>query len=929
MEHSHQDTSTELSHISPSVQPDINSPNHTTETPTLEETLSISAPSTIDPTAIATQTQPAPSSEHPSSQSRNHESASYPSFPPDISTIVAHLGLSRIATHSFGVWRFSNTHVKALAKAVAEIAESMPVELVQQPGLLRPNIDTLLGEFGTRIWGRDQNRASLDESDGVLGSEKGLMYEDDQDREIIKSGLRAWVVARVMGSFRYQKFKTQEMARQDQESVLQRPPAITSGRDFVVAPVGMMRLDDEAVEATTDDNGNAVQETVEAFELASDNLGLAQSDERENPSEIFGLAKNDAKDMNEVGNDTHLHAALPDVEQAPPDESRLPIREQQPVLSRPCALPSIAGIANTSSSTSDLTVATTLVAPVETTDQSDVCATEPALLNDKTSELNDDTKLKSTATENTFDNVGHTFTLPVGRTKPTNDTKLRRPMAKRQIDRNLSDSTIVRSKGEDQAPSAHARPVGPELPIEHASQHSDVPTNVARPEQTTTFQEYIVPQNIVPRRNKTLPLNEYWTHMDWQGFVLRTSISIKVLVSSMGFLTKRSLSGMVVNHPKGFKLSEEVNSLATKLYARLSVAELVNAAADSSHLNDEIDLLLDEYAPDIWGMDADRSLLLVAGSDVAYPKDLVYEDDDDRKMLWMHMHQWIFKRAFDELKKFGNSDDARKKALNTLAPATVDGAVQTAIHGSAAPTQELKSKAPGSKRKMSAKRKSVTPAQDHRPLRILGGTNTILLSKRKTPPSPKGDGIAKHSSKRPRPSPPLCIPSAPLINAFLTYLNRPIARPRNELAYLAIISQSLSILIPALPTLFSTTPALAFFFPEVLNVWLTYRHIVHDVALRLSKSADEQLNPIQRKMLHSRLLTRLRMARNEYLRADEGEEAGCEDVICLGFARLQGQQEGGEVWIEVRAGLKKLEKGVFELADELMVGGAKWVQMAG
>jgi hypothetical protein len=178
----------------------------------------------------------------------------------------------------------------------------------------------------------------------------------------------------------------------------------------------MMRLGDEAVEATRDDeDAIAVQETAAALEVAPDSLGLTQSDEREKFSEISEMARNDKKYMEELGCDTVLPTALP----APPDESPLQIPEQQPVLSRPSALSPIAGIANTSSLTSDLTIATTVVAPAETTDRSDAWATEQTSLNDKTSELNDDTRLISTATEDTFDNAGHAFTLPVGRTNQT------------------------------------------------------------------------------------------------------------------------------------------------------------------------------------------------------------------------------------------------------------------------------------------------------------------------------------------------------------------------------------------------------------------------------------------------------------------------------------------------------------------------------
>jgi hypothetical protein len=115
-------------------------------------------------------------------------------------------------------------------------------------------------------------------------------------------------------------------------------------------------------------------------------------------------------------------------------------------------------------------------------------------------------------------------------------------------------------------------------------------------------------------------------------------------------------------------LNEETSKTAHRLWFHLSTEDLFKCAADPNYLVQEIDVLLAEYAPDIWGMDTDRTRLLLPREYKQYQKQLVYEDDDDRQLLWLHFHRWIFAKAFVVLKDKVDSVEARFLILSRMRP---------------------------------------------------------------------------------------------------------------------------------------------------------------------------------------------------------------------------------------------------------------------
>jgi hypothetical protein len=481
-----------------------------------------------------------------------------------------------------------------------------------------------------------------------------------------------------------------------------------------------------------------------------------------------------------------------------------------------------------------------------------------------------------------------------------------------------------------------AAPESPKDPIAKSNDQTKLGLNMAvkTPTDVLQTQSEAGPTKAIPRRK--LPLNEYWTESDWRAFTLKTAVSITTLLSAMGLPIRRVITGDAVKHPVGTKLSEEANHLATTLYAQLSADGLVFAATDSSYLNNEIDALLDEYAPDIWGMDADRSRLLVAGTNHQYPKALVYEDDEDRKLIWLHLHQWIFKRAFDELVKYGDTEKARERALDSLPLTTSDGAawvVPDRFYRPASTTQQRRLEVTKSKLKLPVKGTLTTPPwnrhQTPASMRQRNPSDTSTTQSRKRKANSEVALPLRVSSKRARLYDTNPASGRLWTHTFLAYLKDSASHTHDEPAHLDKISQELVAIAPSLPkllgrTLFSTS------FPTALDAWITYRNVVHQVHQRSASSPGPHAttSAIRTKVLHSRLLTLLRQARDVFLLANEDRELSNESIICMGFARLQESDEMSEqVGSDVQYGLQTLGERVIRLAERLKIGGGAWIGM--
>tara|TARA_R110002003_G_scaffold121_23_gene10834 strand:- start:445 stop:3300 length:2856 start_codon:yes stop_codon:yes gene_type:complete len=907
----------------------------------------------VDSKPPSTQDQP----QRSEASTASPASPSIPALP--LSTLLAHLGLSRTATFRFGVWRFSNAHVNGLANAVAAIADALAPADVDRPETLQPHIDALLDDFGKRIWGKDEEREWLVKaSDGVQGYERDLVYEDREDCETIRRCLGAWIVWRAVNSFRYQKAKMQDLPARENVGERKLLRTDTPGLQNVAGPMAMLDLHNGTVEA---EKGHG-----SVTELAGDvsTPGLLSVEDNVEPSVapaagfepsptepvcvnqvIMDSLEEDAnateKPLTSLERDDRTLTFSPSVEQARESSVSVAPEDSETYLTQtllPSKLHRVAEPSNLSGTLPTLGIVATPSLLIEQPGeepsvnvpiQVDIEVTSKRAAEGSIIPLSGDGE----ATENLAEELGE---MSVQSDPP--------PPADEHMDGAADPLQNGDSAGKktyaalaifaDNDTSAAPGPLKDFIEKWNDQTKLGVNVVIKTPTNVLQSQSEAGPKKFIPRRK--LPLNEYWTESDWRGFTLKTGVSITTLLSAIGLPIRRVITGVAVKHPIGTILSEEVNHLATTLYAQLSADDLVLAAADSSYLNDEIDALLDEYAPDIWGMDADRSRLLKPGTDHQYPKALVYEADEDRKLIWLHLHQWIFKRAFDELVKFGDTVEARERALDSLPLTSSDGAawvVPDRFNGSASTTQQVELEATKSKLKVPVKGTFTTPPWDRHQapssIRQRNPSNTGTTQSPKRKAHAEGTLPLRVSSKRARLHDTNHATGRLLTHAFLAYLKDSASHTHNEPAHLDKISKELVALTPSLPkllggTLFSTS------FQTVLDAWITYRNVVHRVHQRFASSttSNATTSPIRTKVLHSRYLTQLRQARDAFLLANEDRELSNESIICMGFARLQESDEMSEqVESEVRYGLQILEERVIGLAEKLKVGGGAWVGM--
>jgi hypothetical protein len=129
-------------------------------------------------------------------------------------------------------------------------------------------------------------------------------------------------------------------------------------------------------------------------------------------------------------------------------------------------------------------------------------------------------------------------------------------------------------------------------------------------------------------KSDQLTLSVYWDEAFWRRFVTEDVVTISKISASLGVRAQsaRKMKDLATgqaqanDHPFIFKLEVETNRIASNLHAKLSTDELVKIAANSNSLVEEIDVLLANYASDIWGMDADRSKLLTPDRGRIYVK---------------------------------------------------------------------------------------------------------------------------------------------------------------------------------------------------------------------------------------------------------------------------------------------------------------------
>jgi hypothetical protein len=409
-------------------------------------------------------------------------------------------------------------------------------------------------------------------------------------------------------------------------------------------------------------------------------------------------------------------------------------------------------------------------------------------------------------------------------------------------------------------------------------------------------------------KSDQLTLSVYWDETFWRRFVTEDVVTISKISASLGVRAQsaRKMKDLATgqaqanDHPFIFKLEVETNRIASNLHAKLSTDELVKTAAYSNSLVEEIDVLLADYAPNIWGMDADRSKLLTPDRGRIYVKHLTYENDEDRKSLRLHLHQWICAKAFDYLRRLG---DSQAGSLDKLQQKKSSGTT-SAVSGGKHVSEELQSR-----------NKTGKVHRDELKGPIIA-TNPIKSTPRKRPASITTQdlpGQKKH--KAPKPS------AQALTSALLAYLAPNTRATAAEPTFLDTLEAELLTLTPHLPILLPSSFAATF--PAILTAFLRYRRTIHSVVLRSQMQRNPELSDVVRKISHSRFTTKLSVARDGFMAChfDVGR------VLCVGFDALQGVEGNGGLRKEIEEGMRGLDEDLVRFGDGLVKGGGSWVVM--
>lgn len=398
-------------------------------------------------------------------------------------------------------------------------------------------------------------------------------------------------------------------------------------------------------------------------------------------------------------------------------------------------------------------------------------------------------------------------------------------------------------------------------------------------------------------------------------------MSVIDIISCLGLQHQLSSNRPIFHHPSVKAMSADIEATALQLYVQHSLGDLINHAADPGSLTQEIDVLLDEYAPYIWGMDADTSHLLEVGYHELYTKYIIYELDDDRKKLWLHLHQWIFILAFAHVRELGKGVKAKHTVNERLTP---NGGSEKKSVLSKRPSDAPPPATGNAGRNgltVTTPMSSPLPTQDNSKLETSkhpGNSHEPSVKKQKTQhtnPTMTGPSTA------PNPSPAIGATPSKLTAAFLNYMQVQGQMEFIELSVLDTLEYDVSQL--NISRILKNHPYVCIF-SHVFTTWIKYRRTIVDVQERV-QCAYEELDEVEQKFSYSRLMTDLRKATDTF-RSSAGAGISAEDVICQGFGQMQRTvMEGEKLMKEVRKGFARLDAQLLMLGNTL--GDGNWILM--
>ncbi|ORX97227.1 hypothetical protein BCR34DRAFT_168254 [Clohesyomyces aquaticus] len=185
---------------------------------------------------------------------------------------------------------------------------------------------------------------------------------------------------------------------------------------------------------------------------------------------------------------------------------------------------------------------------------------------------------------------------------------------------------------------------------------------------------------------------EYGSEKEWRR-TLRQNPKYKMheIIEALGLRTNRNQGKRgktTFDSPDVRALVLDIDRVVAKLPHKSEALIIAISTPDS--LARELDYILEEHGPRIWGRSGPRLHLLRAGAQRVnaglYPKDLFYEDEGDRRTIRVLLHWWIGQKASNVI--FARERYARKRRDRYDEPVDgflneVDDSVETT------PTQHL------------------------------------------------------------------------------------------------------------------------------------------------------------------------------------------------------------------------------------------------
>jgi hypothetical protein len=795
-------------------------------------------------------------------------------------TIVTGLHLQRFNTSSDSRnVTFDNANVKALEQHISIIADSLPhdeeslIGFGSEPGKLRSEVDGLLLRFGHKIWGRDRwQRLPLHEGDEHDSDD--LVYAKPRDCDSIRHFLRLWIVVRAVDAFVHRKYDRNDYSTaevSDKEKVESGQFGATSSTFQV--PNGL----DEEEEVVLDDYGDGIEEIsgvnwtsstrvrseqdvdsesslpVEAVEAPIEAPEIAETvTGRQQLSPLSDVPDNEDSPMAPNDDIQVARTALPDGQADSTKAQMVPTEAAEDPEQSTIAAEIVAAAARTiiAEIVSDIVSASTQSSPPQPPQPprpADVVAGDgrpnqiaPVTLavNTMSADVQTVPKRSVRATRNPV--ATYNEAILDGRARHT-PTKYLEKHHKNVLRGSLADIT----QGDSGSSNKH------------------------KPETAKTG-----------HANKDLDVTEQWDEGTWRRFTSASVVPVLDFMFSLGLKVHR---GGVAEHPACRRLMEDVDQAAAQLYSSSSIDRLAEAAAGYTYLDKTITQLLDEYAKSLWTAGIDRSHLLKPGENEMYAKDLNYENEDDRKFLHLHLHQWIFAKAFATYRNtapsvLANEQDKDDEGIPIEPDTANPQAPQRTTRSVNQPKYNTQKRKATSKRPLPKQPRAKKTRASDREVHVLA--------------------------------------AQALTTAMLAYFKLAEDDSAGEADLLDHIEAQTSIY----------APVEAYPFPQAMDPWLTYRRAILSVRDRAFTPPSPDSSEVRNKIMRARLLTELRVARDEFVAVKNTDGMGCEEYICWAFEKMaEGNNAGSDMPREIEAGFKMLDERLKRLADGL--GKGAWVFM--